>query len=88
MNEIKTATITATWVGTSSPYTQEVAITGMLSTHSPVIQPVYSTTNATALLQQTAWNLVGKIITDNGKIIITCFGAKPVTAIPIQLKGI
>ena len=87
MLALKTATITTTWTGSSAPYTQSITITGVTANDEPWIQPVYSTTNATAIAQQTAWNLIGKIVTGANKITVTCFGAKPTTAIPIQLKG-
>ena len=85
---VKNATITTTWTGSSAPYTQTVTVSGMLSTQTPVISPVYSATLATALLQKEAWNMVGKIITNNGSITVTCFEDKPITAIPIQIKGV
>lgn len=85
---VKTATITTTWVGTSAPYTQEVSISGVKSTDRPLISPVYDANNATAILQKTAWGCISKIETGADKITITCFEEKPVTAIPIQLKGV
>lgn len=85
---VKTATITDTWVGASAPYIQEVSVEGITADDEPRISPVYSGTNATAILQQTAWNLIGKAVTGAGKITFTCFEEKPVTAIPIQIKGV
>lgn len=87
LTAMKTATITTTWSGTSAPYTQTIAVTGITSTDCPLITPVYSATLATAILEKTAWNLVGKIETGSGNITVTCFSEKPVTAINIQLKG-
>lgn len=81
----KTATITTTWSGTSAPYTQDVAISGMTSDNKPVIAPVYSDTLETAIAQQTAWNLIDKIVTDEDKITCYCFTDKPEVEIPIQL---
>ena len=86
--EVKTATITTTWTGASAPYTQTVAVSGITVNDEPVISPVYSTTNATAISQKTAWNCIGKIVTNAGSITVTCFETKPVTAIPIQIKGV
>lgn len=84
---LKTATITTTWAGSVAPYTQTITIAGVLASEEPVISPVYSTTLATALLQKEAWNQIGKINTGAGVITVTCFEDKPVTAIPIQIKG-
>lgn len=86
--DVKTATISTTWIGTEAPYTQEVSVTGITANHNPIISPVYSATNATAILEKTAWNLIGKAVTGAGIITFTCFEEKPVTAIPIQIKGV
>ena len=85
---VTTATITDTWTGASAPYTQEVTVTGMTADYEPMICPVYSTVNATAILQQNAWNLVSSAVTGTDKITFTCFKQKPITAIPIQIKGV
>lgn len=85
---VSTATITATWAGASAPYTQDVTVSGMTADYEPLICPVYSSTNATAILQQNAWNLIGKAVTGTDKITFTCFEQKPITAIPIQIKGV
>ena len=85
-----TASITTTWSGSSAPYTQAVTVTGIDAddnnhTH---ITPVYSTTNATAILQKTAWNCISKAIVTDNTVTFTCFEDKPVTAIPIVIEVI
>lgn len=80
-----TATITTTWTGSSPPYTQDISIEGITADHKPIISPVYSDTLATAIAQQTAWNLIDKIVTAAGKITVSCFTEKPITEIPIQI---
>ena len=85
---VLTATLTTTWTGASAPFTQDVTVTGLLATDVIFIGVVYSGTNATAVLQKTAWNLVGKIVPGAGKITATCFEEKPVTEIPIQIKRV
>ena len=84
----KTATITTTWSGSAAPYTQEVAVSGILASDLPHITPVYSTTNATAIAQKEAWNCVSKAVTAADKLTFTCFEDKPATAIPIQIEVI
>lgn len=84
----KTATITTTWSGSAAPYTQEVAVSGILASDLPHITPVYSTTNATAIAQKEAWNCVSKAVTAADKLTFTCFEDKPTTAIPIQIEVI
>ena len=82
----KTATITATWSGSSAPYTQDVAVSGILSTDIAHIMPVYSIDNAAAISQKEAWSCVSKAETSDGTITFTCFEEKPTTAIPIQIE--
>ena len=82
-----TATITTTWTG-SSPSTQDITVSGISADDTPLITPVYSTDNATAILQKTAWNLISKIITGTDKITVYCFEDETVSAIPIQIKGV
>jgi len=84
----KTTTITTTWAGSVAPYTQTITVSGVTSNDKPVISPIYSTTNATAILEKTAWNLISKIETGANSITVTCFEKKPVTAINIQIKGV
>lgn len=88
INSVKTATISTTWTGSVPPYTQTISISGILSTDTPIIGVVYSSTLATAIAQKEAWGLIGDIETNNGSITVKCFGDKPTVAIPIQLKGV
>lgn len=80
-----TATISTAWSG-SGPYTQAVSVSGILTTDTPHIMPVYSTTNSTAIAQKEAWACVSKAETSDGTITFTCFADKPETAIPIQIE--
>jgi len=80
-----TVSVTATWVGASAPYTQDVTVTGILADDDPIINPVYSATNATAILEKAAWGNVGKVETTLNTITLTCFEEKPVTAFNLQL---
>lgn len=80
-----TATISTDWTG-SGPYTQTVAVAGILETDMPHITPVYSSTNVTAIAQKEAWAQVSRGEAAAGGIKFTCFAGKPVTAIPIQIE--
>ena len=82
-----TATITTTWSG-SGPYTQSVAVPGILASDMPHITPIYSSDNATALAQKEAWACVSKAVTAANAITFSCFEDKPATAIPIQIEVI
>lgn len=80
------ATISTTWAGTTAPYTQEIAVTGILATDNPFITPIYDDDNTIAIAESKTWNEISKIITDTNKIIVTCFEDKPTTAINILIK--
>lgn len=81
-----TAVISASWNGTAAPYTQEVAVGGILATDEPHISPIYSNDNDTAIAEKEAWNTVGKAVTSAGKITFTCFEEKPSVAININIE--
>lgn len=80
-----TGTLGTTWTG-SGPYTQTVAVSGILAADMPHITPVYDAANATAIAQKEAWNCVSKAEAAAGGIKFTCFEDKPETAIPIQIE--
>lgn len=81
-----TAAISATWTGDTAPYTQEVTVTGILSSDSPHVTPVYDDDNATAITQKEAWDAVSKGVAGANTITFTCFEDKPTVAIPIQVE--
>jgi len=83
---IYTATITTTWTGSAAPYTQDITLTGILATDTPVIDVLLSDTLATAQAQEKAWNYVSRIKTSANKISVICNKTKPTTEIPIQIK--
>lgn len=80
------AKITTSWSGTVAPYTQEIAISGILATDNPFVRPTFSEDNNIAIAESNAWNQIGKIITDENKLIVTCFESKPTTEINIFVK--
>ena len=80
-----TATLSTTWSG-SGPYTQTVAVAGLLSSDNPMVDAVLSDTAATAKAQRDAWALVDRITTAANSITAYAYDKKPATAIPIQLK--
>ena len=79
------ANITITWSG-SGPYTQSIAVSGILASDMPHIMPVYSSDSTTALAQKEAWSCISRAVTANNSITFTCFEDKPTTAIPIQIE--
>ena len=80
-----TATVSTSWSG-SGPYTQNVMVSGLLATDTPIVDVVLSAAAETAQAQLEAWGLVGRITAQDNQITVTCYEDKPVTAIPIQLK--
>ena len=80
-----TATIPANWTG-SGPYTQTVAVAGVLASDMPHVVPVYDADSTTAIAQREAWGCVSRGVAAAGGIQFTCFEDKPETAIPIQIE--
>lgn len=78
------ATISTTWAGSTAPYTQDIAISGILASDKPVIDVVADAAWTTAEAQLEAWALVYKIVAGAGKITVYASEATT-TAIPIQL---
>ena len=83
INNIKTATITTTWVGETAPFTQEIIVMGITEDDKPIIDII-----ATTQTQIDAWNNISSIVTGADKLIVTCFKDAPTVAIPIQIKGV
>ena len=82
-----TATVGTGWTG-SGPYTQAVAVSGILATDMPHIIPVYSTDNAMAIAQKEAWNCVSKGEATANAVVFTCLEERPQAEIPIQIEVI
>lgn len=80
-----TATLSTSWTG-SGPYTQTVAVAGILASDMPHIMPVYDAANATAIAQKEAWSCVSKAEAAAGGIKFTCFEDKPGAAVPLQIE--
>lgn len=86
-----TATLlAANWADVSgnAPFTQTVNIQGILSTDSPFVDVVLSSTTETAKSQLEAFGCLSKIETAAGSITATCLDTKPTIDIPIKLKVI
>lgn len=82
---LRTATLSAAWTGTG-PYTQSLALAGILSTDTPHVGPVYDANAETALEQLESWNKVSYARAGDGEITFTCLEEKPDTAVPIQIE--
>ena len=81
-----TATIPTTgWTG-SGPYTQTVAVPGILELDCPIVDALLSEVAQTALEQIAAWGLINRIITGASTITAYCYGDKPEIDIVLQFK--
>lgn len=82
---IYNSTLNTTWSGSAAPYTQTIAISGILSTDTPHITPVYGS-NIEDEIQ--AWSLVTRATTANGSITFYCYGDKPTISLNLQIEVI
>lgn len=80
-----TAAIPTDWVG-DGPYTQMVAVAGILATDMPHITPVYDADSEKAMAQRDAWGCISRAEAAAGGIGFACFEDKPESAIPIQIE--
>lgn len=82
-----TATIGTNWSGVEAPYTQEIAVEGILATDNPIVDVVVPEAYDVATMALDEWSNIYKITTSDGKL--TVYSAKlTTTAIKIQLKVI
>lgn len=79
------AIIGTTWTGSTAPYTQEIAVNGMVADDTPIVDLIMSGTYATDEIRLTEWGKIYRIVTAENKIIVY---AKEVTTaeLPIQLQ--
>ena len=73
------------WTGTSAPFSQEIAVNGILETDKPKVDVVVSETYATAETEVEAWGYVYRIVTSqNG---VTAYATeKPEVSLNIQME--
>lgn len=76
---------TSGW-GASAPFTQTVNVTGLLATDTPLVDVALSTTAATAKQQLEAYGYLGKVVTSDGSILLTCYEVKPLVDLTLTLK--
>ncbi len=81
-----TSTIPTTGWSGAAPYTIAITVPGLTDSR-PDINPIYSATLATALLEKEAWNTIGYIDCSVNTMTVYCFEEKPSIAINIELLG-
>lgn len=80
-----TATLpVAGWTGTG-PYTQTVAVSGILATDTPTVDVVLSDVAATAQAQLEAYGFLGRVTTGGNAITATCYEEAPTFDLTLSL---
>lgn len=79
-----TAQIGTVWTGEAAPYTQEIAVSGILASDVPIVDMVTSDTYSAVEAEEEAWANVYKIQTAANKITVYAKEATE-TAINIQM---
>lgn len=69
-----------------APCTQTVTVAGMAQPHTTPLAGVLLSDNAeTAIAEQEAWNVVGRVEVEDGVAVLTCFEDKPETSFTLRL---
>ena len=76
----------AGWSGDAAPYTQTVAVPGMLETDTPHYGVVYSGTAEEKASRKEGFSLVDDLDTAAGSVTFTCFEEKPEVDLTVQLE--
>lgn len=71
--------------GTTTPYTQQVSVSGTLSTDNIFISIIPSSTYTTAIDQFSQFQYINYTTPLNGAIKFTCLSRKPTIALPIKV---
>ena len=71
--------------GTSTPYTQQVSVSGTLSTDNIVINLVPSSTYSTAVDQYNQFQYISYTTPVNGAIKFTCLTRKPTIVLSVKV---
>ncbi len=81
-----TATLPAAGWSGSGPYTQTVAVSGLLASDIPVADVVLSDTAATAQAQLEAYGYVGRMDTAENALTVTCYEEAPALDLTLALR--
>ena len=76
----------AGWAGDAAPYTQTVAVDGILETDTPHFGALYSGTAEEKTAQKEGFALVDDLDTGTGSVTFTCFEETPEVDLTVQLE--
>lgn len=76
----------ASWAGGVAPYTQTVAVEGILETDTPHYGVVYSGTDEEKAAQKEGFALVDDLDTADGSVTFVCFEEAPWVDLTVQLE--
>ena len=76
----------AGWAGDAAPYTQTVAVSGILETDRPHYGVVYSGTAEEKTAQKEGFALVDDLDTGLNSVMFTCLEEKPEADLTVQLE--
>ena len=80
------ATLTASGWSANAPYTQTVAVNGVLNTDCPHVGLVTSDNKDTAEAEEEAWGCVSKGVANDNSITFTCWEDKPEINLNLQIE--
>jgi hypothetical protein len=83
--EFQIIVLASAWTG-SGPYTQTVALNGILNTDKPHWDVLLSADTATAIAEEEAFAIISKLDTSNGSVLLTCLEEKPDINVTIQME--
>jgi len=85
-NQVILATIGTNWVGDEAPYSQAIAISGILESDTPHVTPVYNGDLESKIAQMEAWGMISEGEAGEGVIVFSCFEDKPEVEVSIQIE--
>lgn len=83
LHKIFTVSVPASGWSASAPYTQTIAVEGILATDTPHWGVVYSDA---ALAEKEAFSVVDELDTADGSVTFTCYEEKPGVDLTIQME--
>lgn len=74
------------WSGSAAPYTQVIAVSGILASDNPHYGIAYSGNHSDKVAQKEAFSFIDDLDTADGSVTMTCFDGKPNVDLTIQME--